>query len=109
MPRRPKKQPDISILIPFSTRSQDRRDIVKWLIDYWENELPEAEIVIGRSPSIPFSKTEALNNAAHRANGKVLVIADSDAYLTGTVVQGCADEILANPDDNLWFVPYRKL
>ncbi len=106
----PANQPKISLLIPFQSTDPQRRKVLKWVIKYWQNELPDAEIVIGRSRSNrPFSKTEALNNAADKATGKVLVILDADAYISGEIINRCADRILEELDNHLWYVPYRKL
>lgn len=106
------KRPKISLLIPFSSsKSKVRKATFKWLIKYWEHELPDAEIVIGRSNSKVFCKGEALNDAARRATGKTLVILDADAYINGSVLEYCADKILEDLSHghHLWFVPYRHL
>jgi len=104
------QRPKISLLIPFQTDDPQRRRVFKWLLKYWQSELPDAEIIIGHSRSNrPFSKTEALNNAADKATGSVLVILDADAYLDGAIIDRCADRILEELDNHLWYVPYRKL
>jgi predicted glycosyltransferase involved in capsule biosynthesis len=103
-------EPKISLLIPFSSRNGTmRKKTYKWLIQYWKHELPDAEIVIGRSNSRIFCKGEALNNAAKKAKGRVLVIMDADAYMRGHVINRCADRILEELDNHLWYVPYRRL
>lgn len=107
--RRFAHQPKISLLIPFSTKSKKRGEEFKWLLNYWKHELPYAEVVVGRSRSEPFCKGEALNDAARRATGKVLVILDADAYLYGSVIESCADRILEEMNSHLWYVPYRHL
>lgn len=106
-----KKNPKISLLFPFKSRDPHRRKVFKWVLNYWKCQLPDAEIIIGRSNSKPFCKTEALNDAAARAHGKVLVIIDADAYMDAKVIDECADKILEELElgNNLWFVPYRKL
>jgi len=109
MAKKPKRIPKISILLPFTSHDKYRRDTFRWLLDYWEAELPEAEIIVGHSTGTPFNKTEALNNAANKAHGRVLAIMDADALLRGSVVDQCADDILADDNDSLWFIPYRKL
>lgn len=101
--------PKISLLIPFSSKEQRRRINFKWLLEYWRNELPEAEIIIGKSHSKIFCKGEALNNAVKRSTGKVLVILDADAYLPGHVINHAANRILEELDNHLWYVPYRRL
>lgn len=104
-----KERPKISILIPFSSKDPARRKNFLWLLDYWRHELPEAEIIIGKSRSRIFCKGEALNNAVRKSRGKVLVIMDADAYISGEVIDKCADLILEELDNHLWFVPYRNL
>lgn len=106
---RRKPRPKISLLIPFSTKDKYRKRTFKWLLKYWKHELPDAEIIIGKSRGKPFCKGEALNNAAREAKGKVLVILDADAYISGKVLDKCADQILENLENHLWFVPYRHL
>jgi len=107
--RRFAKQPKVSLLIPFSTKSKKREEGFKWLLDYWKHELPYAEVIIGRSYSEPFCKGEALNDAARRATGKILVTLDADAYLYGSVIENCTNRILEEMDSHLWYVPYRHL
>jgi glycosyltransferase involved in cell wall biosynthesis len=96
-------------LIPFKTDNPHRREVFRWLLKYWKNELPDAEIIVGHSRGKPFCKTEALNNAAEKATGKILVIVDADAYLPGEVINYCADRILEEEENHLWYVPYRHL
>lgn len=107
------KRPLISLLVPFraNKNSPHRARIWNFLRTYWSWELPDAEIVIGRSKSRVFSKTEAVNDAARRARGRVLVILDSDVYLRGEVILKAARDIeeAARKGHNLWFVPYRRL
>lgn len=107
-----KKQPKISLLIPFSPNGCKVRKVsFKWLLKYWKHELPDAEIVIGRSRGRVFCKGEALNDAAKKATGKILVIVDSDAYISGRILERCADRILEeiSHGHRLWYVPYRHL
>jgi hypothetical protein len=104
-----KKQPKISIIIPFSSTDPYRQANFKWLLEYWKRELPDAEIIVGTSDSEIFCKGEALNNAVLKSKGKILAIVDADAYIRGSVLTECADNMLADPKANLWYVPYRKL
>ena len=109
--RKPRKQAEISLLIPFSSKDRIRRRNFKWLLQYWKHELPEAEIVIGKPKSKIFCKGEALNNAVSKSTGKVLVILDADAYLSGRVIRRCARRMLEelHYGNHLWYVPYRDL
>jgi glycosyltransferase involved in cell wall biosynthesis len=102
-------RPKISILIPFSSKDPYRKATFEWLLEYWRCELPFSEIIIGESTSEIFCKGEALNNAASKATGKVLVIMDADAFIKGEIIEYCADRIIEELDNHLWYVPYRRL
>lgn len=106
---RHQEQPKISLLIPFGSSNLLRHKTFKWLVEYWQHELPDAEIVVGRSQATIFCKGRALNNAAKRATGKVLVVLDADTYMPGQVIEKCADRILEALPNHLWYVPYRRL
>jgi glycosyltransferase involved in cell wall biosynthesis len=105
--------PSISLLVPFRVSPDDAMDDRTrnwhWLRAYWEHELPDAEIVIGHYEGTPFSKTAAVNEAADRASGDVLVILDADCYIAGSVITECAERIQEAESRGrpLWFVPYR--
>jgi hypothetical protein len=107
----------ISILIPFycADPTNPRIRNVEWLKKYWKAHLPGAEIVIGEDwgsvlHGKPFSKSVAVNNAARKAKGDVLVIVDADGYISADSVLHCAEEIRAarKKDRRLWFIPYRQ-
>lgn len=109
IPASPSQRPKISLLIPFSSKDPVRQRNFQWLLRYWTTELSEAEVIIGTSHGGVFCKSEALNNAAKRSTGRVLVILDADAYLSGEVIDRCADRILEELGNGLWYVPYRRL
>jgi hypothetical protein len=104
----------ISLLVPFRLDPEDakgdRAHNWAWLQTYWEHELPGAEIVIGAYDGTPFSKTAALNDAAGRASGDVLVLLDADCYIAGEVISEAAARIRSAEARGrpLWFVPYRR-
>jgi hypothetical protein len=105
--------PQISFLVPFRADPDQphRTQVWRWLRRYWAWELPDAEIVMGRSTGETFSKTEAINDAASRARGRVFVLLDSDTYIRGSVIRDCANEIdeALRRGNRLWFIPYRHL
>lgn len=103
------KRPKISLIIPFSSKDPIRQATFDWLLDYWRQELPHAEIVVGKSRSKIFNKAEAFNKAIRKSTGRVLVLLDADAYISGRTLEKCADDILENIHNHLWFVPYRHL
>jgi glycosyltransferase involved in cell wall biosynthesis len=105
--------PQISFLVPFRPQhSQKRRqEVWQWLQEYWRWELPGVEIVTGHSKGKVFSKSEAVNDAAKRASGRIFVIIDADCYIDGDVIRACADRIdrELRRGNKLWYVPYRSL
>jgi glycosyltransferase involved in cell wall biosynthesis len=107
--RRQRLGEGISLLVPYRADTIHRDKIWRWLREYWEHELPYAEIVIGQNLDVPFSKTSAVNDARSRAHGDVVAILDADCYLPGWIVVRCANSIrLARKNDHrMWFVPYR--
>lgn len=104
-----KERPKISLLFPFSSKDPVRRRNFKWVLSYWRHELPDAEIVIGKSKGKIFCKGEALNHAVKKSSGEVLVIIDADAYISGAIIDRCANRILEEKKHHLWYVPYRRL
>ena len=103
------ERPKISLLIPFTTKNAERKAEFEWLLKYWKHELPDAEIIVGESHSRVFCKGEALNHAVRKSTGKVLVVLDADAYISGRVIERCTNRILEEMQDHLWYVPYRHL
>jgi len=103
--------PQISLLVPFRDDGEHRSRVWHWLRRYWHGHLQSVEIIQGHDGGYPFSKAVAVNNAAERARGRVLVVLDADAYLDSRVVQECADTIEAAlaAGRRLWFIPYNNL
>lgn len=104
-----RKGKGISLLVPFKADCGRRQETWEWLEQYWCSELPGAEIVMGHDDTIPFCKTAAVNDAADRAHGDVLVILDADAYVEPAVILNAAREIrqARKAGERLWYIPYR--
>lgn len=108
----------ISILVPFhcSPDQHQRNENWNWLMKHWACELPHAQIVIGhdpasiQDPSVPFSKSAAINDAASRARGDIFVILDADGLIDTRSILHCAEKIREAQDKGrrLWYVPYRQ-
>jgi glycosyltransferase involved in cell wall biosynthesis len=102
----------ISLMVPYrNDHEEGRADNWKWLRQYWEHVLPEAEIILGDAPGNPFSKTCAVNAAYRQSSGDVLVQIDADCYIDAAVILECANEIRQGRDrsEPVWFIPYRHL
>jgi glycosyltransferase involved in cell wall biosynthesis len=103
----------ISIIIPFrpSAKAPERLRNVLWLKQYWEENLPGAEVIIGDDPDTDraFSKSVAINAGVAQSTGDVLVLVDADGYIRVDYILHCAKEIrhARERGRRLWFVPYR--
>lgn len=108
----------ISLLVPFRCNDPENQRYKnwQWLKRYWKAQLPCAEIIMGEDrfssedPSIPFSKSVAVNDAASKAKGDVYVIVDADGFVSASAVLHCANQIreARKRGYRLWFVPYRQ-
>ena len=112
----------ISILVPLGGDDPTRALNWSWLARYYRSHLNNTEIVIGTDRSscrhwlwrrrpLPFSKAAAINNAFKKSHGDILVLLDSDAYLSAAVIQHCADRLRIQRRSHVrsWFVPYSRL
>jgi hypothetical protein len=107
----------ISIIVPahFSGFGREIRERNwRWLERYWRNNLPGAELIIGRDPQsdiLPFSKSVAVNNGASASHGDVLVIVDADVFISVDNVLESVNDIRSaeRKGHALWFIPYRRM
>ena len=121
MSRRRRRKNLISLLVPLGGDDPNRERNWDWLREFWEHNLPDSEIVIGRDKAsrrrwhrrrpLPFSKAVAINNAFAKSKGDIIVILDSDAYLPASAITHCADRLRVQRSVGVrsWFVPYSHL
>lgn len=96
----------VSLIVPFREDSSGTRTATwKWLEAFYREHLPEAEIVIGRDDGMPYSKSVAVNEAASRARGYILVIMDADVLIDPEIIRNCVSEIEKSPRAK-WFIPF---
>lgn len=105
------RHPQTSILVPFRDSGEERARVWKYLRKYWRSQYPGAEIIMGESRNEVFCKSEAVNDAASRARGRVFAIIDADTYIQPATLTHCADRIEAQirRRHKLWFMPYDKI
>jgi hypothetical protein len=70
----------VSVLAPFTPGCPHREDAWAYVLGRYTAEHPDWEIVVGRSPGSLYSRTAAILDAASRASGDVLVVADADVW-----------------------------
>jgi hypothetical protein len=104
----------ISIIIPYRASKKYSRQgkNFRWLKEYWECNLPGAEVIQGKDhcKDKSFSKSVAVNHGVRKSTGDILVIVDADGYLEIESVLKAAREIrkARKLGRKLWFIPYRK-
>jgi hypothetical protein len=106
-----RKGKGIALLIPFRTDNGRREETFQWLLEYYAIHLPKASITIGLDGHVPFSKTQAFNNAVAKTTKRddIFVLLDADCYIDTRVILDCAREIRRERrrGQHLWFIPYR--
>jgi predicted glycosyltransferase involved in capsule biosynthesis len=105
----------IALLVPFRDDAATGRLVNwQWLQRYWEESLPDAQIVVGTDyGGNPFSKTCAVNDAFRNSDPTcdIIVMIDADCYIAPEVILQCAADIREARlyDERKWFVPYQNL
>lgn len=106
----------ISLLVPFGGKDPRRAEVWEWLEQYWRENLPDCEIVVGhdrrsRKRGVPFSKAVAVNDAFKRSRGDIIVVLDADTYMSTEVITHCARRIRTAQQYGvrMWLIPYRFL
>lgn len=103
----------ISLVVPFRSPGiyDDREANFEWLRSYYRANLPAAEWIVGRTDSVPFNKSAAVNDGYRRASGDIIVILDADAFLDVNALTDAAAEIrdARRRGIPLWIMPYRRL
>lgn len=70
----------VSVLIPWSPGCEWRERSFRWVLAKYAAVHPTWEVVTGSSSSELFSRSQAILDAASRATGDVLVVADADVW-----------------------------
>jgi hypothetical protein len=105
----PETERRVSFLIPFRPEKDDvaRTRAWAWVKKRWENDYPEAEIVVAEDTGgEPFSKCEAVNEAYLQSHGDVLVVADADAWMNK---KGLDNAIKVARETGRLVVPWRQV
>lgn len=97
----------ISVLVAHRDDSEDQQRTRLWdfIRAKFEKELPEAEVCVGTDDGVPFSKTAAINDAAKQASGDVLLLTDSDTWVSPHLIIAAAAGVNANPET--WWRPWK--
>lgn len=93
----------VSVLVPYSNIGgcQHREAARSYVLAHYAEHHPDWELVEGGSPD-PWSKGAALADAASRAPGDVLVLADADSFTAPAVLE----EAVALVGECGWVMPH---
>lgn len=97
--------PNISILMPFQRDGGPREKNFEWIKAFYKENFPEAEICIGTSDDRPFNKSRAINRAAQRAEGDILIMGDADIFYDPQIIH----DSLALLTKDTWILPYTSI
>ncbi|MFJ8255998.1 galactosyltransferase-related protein [Peribacillus asahii] len=92
----------VSIIIPFQTDNGPRAEAFKWIKQYYDHVMPEAELCLGIIDKDEINKSKAVNLAAKKATREIFVIADADIIFDPKLIVK-AIEVL---NEAAWVVPF---
>lgn len=93
----------VSLVVPWRPDTGPRAHAWAWLRQRYARCFPDWEIVTGVSDDPDWCKAEAVNDAARRARGAVLVIADADVVCTTAALR----HAVALASNQPWVIPHR--
>ncbi|MEH7096961.1 galactosyltransferase-related protein [Neobacillus vireti] len=97
---------NVSIIIPFQTDHGPRAAAFELVKGFYAHFMPEAEICLGIINGEEINKAKAVNLAAKKAKGKILVIADADVIYDRKLIVKSLD--LLNKGAS-WVVPFTEV
>lgn len=95
----------VSLVVPFDPDASIRARNWAWAKARWAETVPGVEIVEGRHDSQHWCKGEAVADAASRAHGETLIVADADVFIDPQAIT----EALAAVSDTCWVVPHTRV
>lgn len=78
------ERPQFSILIPFASDGGQREKVYQWLVRYYQEHLPEAEVVthpVAVSDLLKLNRSALRNDIVRHATTDALLILDADCLL----------------------------
>lgn len=93
---------NLSILVPFKSDNGYRDKNWSWIKKRYDTLMPNAQICMGDCDIEPFSRSQAINNAAKLATRDIFVIADADIVVDIKQIELAVTGLSLYP----WIVPY---
>ncbi|WP_338452880.1 hypothetical protein R4Z09_14040 [Niallia oryzisoli] len=95
----------VSILIPFKGDNGIRSAALQWVIRFYQNVIPEAEICIGENSDSFFNRCKAINAAAEKAPRNIFVLADADVIYDSDLLI----ESIHSLEKAQWVIPFNRI
>lgn len=95
----------VSIIIPFQTDNGPRAEAFKWIVQYYNRVMPEAELCLGTIDHDEINKSKAVNFAAKKATREIFVIADADVVYDPKLIVEAIKEL----KEAAWVVPFTEI
>lgn len=91
----------VSVLVPYRSDGGSRDAAWSWVSHRWQATFPHWELVVGECPDGPWRKGAAVRDAANKATGDVLVVADADVW-----TDGISEAVQAVYEGVGWAIPH---
>lgn len=95
---------NVSVLVPYRADGGHRDAAWAWAAERWKQQHPDWQVVTGTCPDGPWRKGVAVADAASRADGDVVVVADADVWSDG--IGAAVDAVLAGAP---WAIPHGRV
>lgn len=95
----------VSVLIPWRSGCDWREAALRWVIAHYRATCPDWQIVTGECAPGPFNRSEAILDAAARADEDMFVIADGDVWCNPTEMVIAID----HAEQSGWAIPHRLI
>ncbi|WP_338450561.1 galactosyltransferase-related protein [Niallia oryzisoli] len=97
----------VSIIIPFQTDNGPRAEAFKWIKQFYEHIMPEAELCLGIIDKSEINKSKAVNLAVKKATRDIFVIADADIVYDPKLIVKAVNMLELNKAP--WVVPFNEI
>jgi hypothetical protein len=95
----------VSVLVPWRPDGPERSAAWEWLRRWWAAHHPDWQLVTGTCPDGSWRKGAAVADAAARAGGQLLVVADADVLCAG--LPAAVDQVAAGRTG--WAMPHQRV
>lgn len=95
---------NISLLVPYTSDNGTRELNWNWINERYKLLMPDIEICIGECNEFPYSRAQAINNAAKKASRDIFIISDADIFFNVEDMRKAIEML----DIYKFIVPYSK-